>query len=215
MTNLTPEDIGKRYDQIAADYEKNRSSTIGMDYLEKFLLLLDPKESVQRKVSILDIGCGTGLPLMKRMVDFGANVTGIDISSEMIQKAKANVPGASIIEGDILTINFEETFDGIVAWDSLFHLPLDQQEQAILKIASLLNPKGVFLFTAGSDAGELRSTMFDTEFYYSSLSSQKYESILSDQNCVVIVNEIDDPRSQGHRVICCQKVERIGSESTK
>lgn len=205
MTNLSPDETGKRYDQIATDYEQNRSSTIGMDYLEKFLLLLDTKESGLRKVSILDIGCGTGLPLMKRMVDFEANVTGIDISSEMIQKAKANVPGASIIEGDILTINFEETFDGILAWDSLFHLPLDQQEQAIRKIASLLKPNGIFLFTAGGSEGELRSTMFDTEFYYSSLSSQKYESILSDQNCVVIVNEIDDPRSKGHRVICCRR----------
>ncbi|MHC1735658.1 MAG: trans-aconitate 2-methyltransferase [Erysipelotrichaceae bacterium] len=204
MTNLSPEETGKRYDQIATDYEKNRSSTIGMEYLEKFLLLLDPKESGQRKVSILDIGCGTGLPLMKRMVDFGANVTGIDISSEMIQKAKANVPGASIIEGDILTFAFEETFDGILAWDSLFHLPLGHQEQAIRNIASLLKPNGIFLFTAGGSEGELRSTMFNTEFYYSSLSSQKYESILTDEHCSVLLNEVDDPRSRGHRVICCR-----------
>lgn len=208
MKNLTPEETGKRYDQIATDYEQNRSSTIGMDYLEKLLLLLDAKESDQRKVSILDIGCGTGLPLMKRMVDFGSNVTGIDISYEMIQKAKTNVPGASIIEGDILTFAFEETFDGILAWDSLFHLPLDQQEQAIRKIASLLKPDGIFLFTAGGNEGELRSTMFDTEFYYSSLSPQKYESILANVNCKVFLNEIDDQFSHGHRVLMCRKTNR-------
>ncbi len=205
MKILTPEETGKRYDQIAADYEKNRSSTIGMEHLEKFLLLLEPKASDQGKVSILDIGCGTGLPLMKRMVDFGANVTGIDISYEMVQKAKANVPGASILEGDILTFAFEEAFDGVLAWDSLFHLPLDHQEQAIRKIASLLKPNGIFLFTAGGSEGELRSTMFDTEFYYSSLSSQEYESILADAQCSVLLNEVDDPRSKGHRVICCRR----------
>lgn len=215
MTNSTPEEIGKRYDQIASDYEKNRSMTIGMDYLEKFLLLLESAKGYGSTVSILDIGCGTGVPLMNHLVLSGAKVTGVDVSYEMLEKAKINVPDASFIEGDILTIRFKETFDGILAWDSLFHLPLDQQKQAIRKIASLLNPKGVFLFTAGGNAGELRSTMFDTEFYYSSLSSQEYESILSEENCRLILNEIDDPRSKGHRVICCQKVERIGSESVK
>ena len=205
MKILTPEETGKRYDQIATDYEKNRSSTIGMEHLEKFLLLLEPKERDQGKVSILDVGCGTGLPLMKRMVDFGADVIGVDISSEMVRKAKANVPGASIIEGDILTLAFEETFDGVLAWDSLFHLPLDHQEQAIRNIASLLKPNGVFLFTAGGSEGELRSTMFDTEFYYSSLSPQKYENILANESCHMILNEIDDQSSGGHRVLLCRK----------
>lgn len=105
-----------------------------------------------------------------------------------------------------MNIDFKESFDGILAWDSLFHLPLDKQEQAIRKIVKLLKPNGIFLFTAGGKAGELTSTMFETEFYYSSLSSKKYESILADENCQVILNEIDDPRSKGHRVICCKKL---------
>lgn len=213
MEKITPEEIGKRYDRIASAYAKNRSTTIGLDYLEKFLILLESTKGNRSTVSILDIGCGTGLPLTKQLVLSGAKVTGVDVSFEMLEKAKVNVPEASFIEGDILTIRFNETYDGILAWDSLFHLPLDQQKQAIRKIASLLNPKGVLLFTAGGNAGELRSTMFDTEFYYSSLSSKEYESILSEENCRLILNEIDDPRSKGHRVIFCQKVEKMGSES--
>lgn len=207
MKVLSPEETGDRYNLIANSFEEERSSMIGLDFLQEFLHFLNSRCVFSSSTSILDIGCGTGLPLTKQLASSGATVTGIDVSAEMILKARKNVPEAAYIEGDVLTTKFKESFDGILAWDSLFHIPFDKQEQAVRKIAGLLKPKGVFLFTAGGKAGEFVSCMFETEFYYSSLSPERYASILSEENCLVILNEIDDPRSNGHRVICCRKRE--------
>ncbi len=61
------------------------------------------------------------------------------------------------------------------------------------------------MFTTGGQAGELVSSMFDTEFYYSSLSVDHYERILIEEECETLFNEVDDSRSKGHRVNCCRK----------
>lgn len=69
----------------------------------------------------------------------------------------------------------------------------------------MLNTNGVSLFTTGGKYGELVTDMFDEKFYYSSLSNDQYKNILEKEKCQVIINEIDNPSSHGHRVICCRK----------
>jgi SAM-dependent methyltransferase len=190
---------------VAETYEQARSLTIGLDYVQAFLRRLPSQPEVSEPRAILDIGCGTGIPLARHLALSGAKVIGLDISTEMLKKARANVPNASFISGDILTARIEGRFDGVLAWDSLFHIPLEKQEEALRKVIGLLKPNGVFLFTTGGERGELVAEMFDREFYYSSLSVEEYENMLVTENCHVIISETDDPRSHGHRVICCRK----------
>lgn len=208
MNILSPQEIGERYNLIADSFGKVRSLSWGLDYVRRFLSLLPVTEGKPNSSTILDIGCGTGIPLTRELVSAGAKVIGLDISTKMIEQAKNNVPGASFILGDILTTPLEAKFDGILAWDSLFHIPLRKQEQAIKKVVNLLKVNGVFLFTAGGGPGEVVGEMFGTEFYYSSLAGEIYENILKNHDCQVLINEIDDPSSHGHRVICCRKLAR-------
>jgi 2-polyprenyl-3-methyl-5-hydroxy-6-metoxy-1,4-benzoquinol methylase len=202
---ISPEEIGKRYDYVVSDYELKRSKTIGVDYLDKFLSLLSIKSNQRDTKSFLDIGCGTGIPLTKHLVSFGEEVTGIDISPEMVKKSRINIPNATFINADISTYKIDKKFDGILAWDSLFHIPLEKQEKIIRKLIGFLKTNGVLMFTTGGEHGELLSEMFGQTFYYSSLSEDQYIKILLQGNCEVIINEIDDPTSHGHRVICCRK----------
>lgn len=88
MKSHSPEEIGKRYNRIANSYEYNRSPTIGIDYFLRFFQSFDFGRNMSNSISILDVGCGTGLPLTKLLVSTGAKVTGIDISTEMLTKAK-------------------------------------------------------------------------------------------------------------------------------
>ena len=202
---ITPDEIGRRYNEIAHIFEQKRSLTIGVDYADKFLRLLVSHFKRPESCTVLDIGCGTGIPLTRRLASSGARVVGLDISSTMIEKARENVLNADFMIGDIVTTRFDIKFEGVFAWDSLFHLPLARQEEVIRKIVGWLDTDGVFLFTAGGDYGELVSEMFGKTFYYSSLSAEQYENILAEENCRVIIHEIDDPGSAGHRVICCRK----------
>lgn len=205
MKSMLPEQTGSNYNEIAHNFEQKRSLTIGTDYADKFLQLLLPRFSRPESCTILDTGCGTGVPVTKRLAMSGAKVIGLDIATKMIERAKRNVPEATFIFGDVVTIRFESGFDGVFAWDSLFHLPLDRQEEVIRKITGWLNTDGLFLFTAGGSSGELVSEMFDVPFYYSSLSADQYEKILAEENCQVMFHDIDDPDGDGHRVICCRK----------
>lgn len=205
MNPIPPDEIGSNYDEIADMFEQTRSLTVGTAYADKLLQLLLPCFDRPNCCTILDIGCGTGIPLTRQLAMSGAMVVGLDISSNMIEKARRNVPNASFMIGDIVTTQFESKFDGVFAWDSLFHIPLERQEEVIRKIIGWLKPNGVFLFTAGGGYGELVSEMYGKPFYYSSLSPDQYEKILAEENCRVIIHDLDDPSSAGHRVICCRK----------
>lgn len=202
MTYISPNEIGKRYDKIANHFECKRSLTLGLNYIDRFLSLLS---SESKHHTVLDIGCGTGIPLTKYLISNGAEVTGLDISIEMLKKAKKKMPNENFIRADITKFESNKKYDGILAWDSLFHIPIKKQEKTIKEIIGLLKKKGIFLFTIGGEHGELVSEMFGQQFYYSSLSNSQYEDILVEENCQIIVNELDDPRSKGHRVICCKK----------
>jgi len=209
MKSLSTRETGVKYNQIADQFEKNRSTFYGLDYVRRFCCLLKVKPSQERPSAILDVGSGTGIPLTKELITLGFEVTGVDIATEMIEKAKRNIPEATFFLGDIVSIEINRKFDGILAWDSLFHLPLESQEKVIRKIVGLLNVDGILLFTIGGRAGELVSSMFDTEFYYSSLSVDHYEHILIEEECEILFNEVDDSRSKGHRVICCRKIKKL------
>ena len=203
MTCISPNEIGKRYDKIANHFECKRSLTTGLDYIDRFFSLLSSKS---KNYTVLDIGCGTGIPLTKYLISNGAEVTGLDISIEMLKKAKKKMPNGNFIRADITKFEINTKYDGILAWDSLFHIPIKNQEKTIKKIIGLLKKKGIFIFTTGEEYGELVSEMFGQQFYYSSLSNSKYEDILLESNCQIIINELDDPSSKGHRVICCKKL---------
>jgi SAM-dependent methyltransferase len=70
----------------------------------------------------LDVGCGVGTTAIEMARRFGADVTAIDISPIMLERAVANVRDASIEEhvhvrrGDILSLEFaDDTFDRVIA----------------------------------------------------------------------------------------------------
>jgi SAM-dependent methyltransferase len=90
----------------------------------------------------LDVGCGDG-GFARRLADrFSAAVTGIDKDRAMIERARGLAGDRSIrfVEADFMRYSFDELFDFIGASASLHHMPF---EQALAKMASLLQPGGV------------------------------------------------------------------------
>ena len=66
---------------------------------------------------VLDLGCGTGLPIDKYLADHGADVAGVDISPKHIALARANVPSASYVEGDFSQLALTAgSFDAVVSF---------------------------------------------------------------------------------------------------
>ena len=151
-------DLNKRaWDKIADKYDDRKGQ--GLSELFKNFTVLIPENA-----RVLDLGCGTGIPHAKYMVEQGFNVTGIDLSGEMVKVAMLNVPEASFIELSMNEIEYEEKFHGIISNFSML----------------LLSPK-LFMETAE----RVYSALVHGGYIYLSLNEPTNPSVDSDSDVFV------------------------------
>ncbi|MBK7715278.1 MAG: class I SAM-dependent methyltransferase [Gemmatimonadetes bacterium] len=106
-----------------------------------------------RDAAVLDVACGSGVPITRALVEEGHQVFALDASSAMVAAFRANFPRIPVAcEPVETTAFFDRTFDGIVAWGLVFLLPEEAQRVAIRRMASALGPEGRLLFTAPAPA---------------------------------------------------------------
>lgn len=137
------EEFSERYDLMAQDaystvftYSRKRLNA----YLNRYL----PADATGLR--LLDIGCGTGHQMME-MRERGFEVAGIDGSDEMLDRARANNPGAPVEQADVEALPFPDaSFDYILCIEVLRYLP--DSRGAIREMARVLKPGGVALVTA-------------------------------------------------------------------
>ena len=104
--------IGEDYQRVHADNPFQRSA------IADLLSRLPPRSS------ILDLGCGTGVPAAQSLVAAGHHVTGIDVSARMVEIAKRQVPKGEFFQTDMMQARFDDaSFDAVVAYFSLLMLP--------------------------------------------------------------------------------------------
>lgn len=100
--------------------------------------------------TILDIGCGFGwAELLFSKLD-PKNMVGIDYSEEcLIVAKKFKHPSCSFKKGDALHLPFKDnTFDTVMSWEVLEHIPKDTEEKMFSEIYRVLKPGGhLFLST--------------------------------------------------------------------
>lgn len=105
------------------------------------------------RASVLDLGCGCGIPVARSLIEAGHEVTGIDISDVQIQRARRLVPAATFVRADAMTLDLPHaSFDAVICLYALIHMPLEQQPDLIKRIATWLLPSGWLLITTGWEA---------------------------------------------------------------
>ena len=128
--------------------------------------------------SVLDLGCGTGLPITKALVDRGLDVYGIDASATMVAAFQQHFPSIPVAcESVIGSCFFDRTFDAIVAWGLLFLLSEADQCTLLELLGQVLRPAGQFLFTAPWQIGEWDDLM--TGEVSRSLGEARYRALLA------------------------------------
>lgn len=100
-----------------------------------------------RKLSILDLGCGTGR-LTAQLADLAENLVGVDSSESMIEKAHAQFGSIDFRVCDALALPFENQFD-VVFSNAVFHWISDHD--ALLKeVRRALKPGGLLICEFGA-----------------------------------------------------------------
>ncbi|MFF2119580.1 class I SAM-dependent methyltransferase [Kitasatospora xanthocidica] len=149
MDDEDPKDLVRRgYDLLSAHYERAfNSETKYGSWIEELLGRLPEAGTV------LDVGCGTGVPVARSLAATGRRVTGVDISDVQIRRARELVPEAEFIRADATTLAFPPgTFDAVVCLYALIHIPVGEQPALLGRIASWLRPGGWLLVTTGHQA---------------------------------------------------------------
>lgn len=113
----------------------------------KINIILD-NAGVREGSRVLDVACGTGV-LIPDYIRRGADVTGIDISPEMIKLAERKYAGTGVrfICGDIETADVGQGFDAIVVYNAFPHFP--DPERLIFRLSGLLAEGGVLTLAHG------------------------------------------------------------------
>jgi 2-polyprenyl-3-methyl-5-hydroxy-6-metoxy-1,4-benzoquinol methylase len=148
-------------------------------------------KALPRGASILDIGCGPGVPISKVLIDEGFEVYGVDPSPKFVAQFRKHFPNAPVQCAAIEDSDFfSRTFDAVVMWGVMFLFQPEEQAAAIRRVAGVLNPGGRFLFTAE----KMKLTWNDsfTERESQSLGREEYERILLGEGLALIGNASDE-----------------------
>nr|WKN40129.1 class I SAM-dependent methyltransferase [Tunicatimonas sp. TK19036] len=180
-------DTSNGYENIAARFIKIRGQSIhgiGVSSVRNWTQTLLPGSSV------LDLGCGTGIPISKVLIEEGMTVYGIDASATLIHEFQQSFPEVAVAcESVEDSLFFNRKFDAIIAWGLIFLLSGDAQIKVIQKAASALQPGGKLLFTAPCQQTEWEDIL--TKQPSRSLGAEKYKKVLSASG-LTLIEEFED-----------------------
>lgn len=162
-----------------------------------------------RRASVLDLGCGCGIPVARSLTTAGHEVTGVDISDVQIQRARRLVPAATFMRADALTLDLPHaSFDAVVCLYTLIHMPLEQQPHLIERIAAWLRPSGWLLATTGWEAWtgiEDNWLGGAATMWWSQADATTYRSWLENAGLEVASQEFVPEGDSGHALFWARK----------
>jgi 2-polyprenyl-3-methyl-5-hydroxy-6-metoxy-1,4-benzoquinol methylase len=184
LRSIVP-DRSNGYEAIAEEFTRARTRVIGPRIVREWAKRLPPS------ASILDIGCGHGIPISQALLEDGFTVYGVDASATLVSKFRERFPKASVECSSVEdSLFFSRIFDAVVAWGLIFILPVETQRSLISKVARTLNRHGQFLFTSPKQACTWIDSM--TGLPSISLGHEVYEQELAAHGLVLVGNDEDE-----------------------
>lgn len=182
------------YRRHASAFDRDRGRSLcEKSWLDRFLARLPGPD-------VLDLGCGSGEPVARHLIERGCRVTGVDASPPLIALCRERFPDHDWIDSDMRRIDLGRRFDGILAWHSSFHLGPDDQRRLFPLLARHAAPGAALMFTTGPALGESIGSFQGEPLYHASLDGDEYRSLLDRNGFEVIEHVTDDHECGGATV---------------
>jgi trans-aconitate methyltransferase len=189
------DDVWKLYQAKAEDFARERQRFGG-----EARYFAEIAARIPAGAPVLDLGCGSGVPIARFFIDYGFALTGVDAAPAMIDICRERFPDASWFVSDMRRLALRRRFHAILAWDSFFHLPPDDQRRMFPVFARHAAPGAFLLFTSGPSAGEPIGDLYGEPLYHASLDEAEYRELLAESGFAVVSYEAEDPETGGRTV---------------
>jgi SAM-dependent methyltransferase len=195
IAGMHSEAIIELYERHARDFDRDRGRSLWEQaWLDRFLSYLAPASIV------LDMGCGMGEPIARYIIEAGFGIVGIDSSPSMIEMCQERFPQAEWLVKDMRTLALDRQFGGVLAWDSFFHLPMNDQRSMFVRFSEHALSAAPLMFTSGPIEGEAIGSYYGEPLYHASLDRMEYERLLTSNGFAVRAYQADDPECASHTV---------------
>ena len=181
-------DRSNGYEGVAAEFLVGRggpqSSRIGATFIREWARGLTPG------ITVLDLGCGTGIPTTETLLEVGLSVYAVDAAPSFVEAFKKRFPSAPVAcEPVEESAFFGRRFDAVLAWGLIFLLEAPTQELLVRRFAEALKPEGRLLFTSPPRVQTWNDAMTGQESR--SLGAEAYRRLMS-ENGITVLDEYED-----------------------
>jgi SAM-dependent methyltransferase len=184
------------YERHAIEWAADRAALpwIEKPWHERFV------RSLPARATVLDLGCGSGAPVAAYLAEEGCKVTGVDSSPTLIALCRKLLPAHEWHVADMRTLALGKRFDGILAWDSFFHLDYEDQRRMFDVFAAHAAPATVLMFNSGPRHGEAIGQYRGDPLYHASLDASEYERLLVRTGFETLAHAVEDGAAAGRTV---------------
>jgi SAM-dependent methyltransferase len=178
-------DLSEGWDGVAEQFMAVRSA-VGATLVRSWA-----QDNLPLGSEVVDVGCGSGVPITQALIEDGFALYGIDASPKLIAAFRSRFPDAhAACEAAQDSVFFHRAFVGAVSVGLLFLLPADDQRIVLRKVSYALSASGQFLFSAPREECEWQDRL--TGRRSRSLGEQEYDRLLDASGMQLIDRLVDE-----------------------
>ncbi len=191
--------VADGYDEIAQRYLAWSALNPSPERMGSLRQLLD---LLPAGAEVLELGCGAGVPITQALAE-RCRVTGVDISAEQIALAERHVPDATFIHADMTTLDFPAgSFDAVVAYYALIHIPRAEHAGLLGRIAAWLRPSGLLFATmgAGDTPDGVEQDWLGVPMFFSHYDAEKNRDLVREAGLEILSADVVPEDEAGETV---------------
>jgi SAM-dependent methyltransferase len=154
---------------------------------------------------VVDLGCGAGVPATRDLASHGLQVLGVDFSAVQLRRAQRLVPAARLVQADMAALQLSPaSADAVVAFYSLIHVPVADQQALFPRIRDWLRPGGYFLAIVGAGRWTGTEAYLGADMFWDHADTATYLRWLEAARLTPVWNRYIPEGSSGHTLVLAE-----------
>lgn len=187
------------YDRHAKEFAATRKTAGSM-----YSVMEDFEKMLPKDAKILDAGCGVGQDTEHFSQD-GFDVTGVDLSTGLIEEAKKLYPSGKFLVGDLRRLTFRENdFDAVWANASLLHFETRKDVlKSLHEFNRVLKDKGILYVQVKLRQGKDKTGMekddrYDKPRFFQYFTEEELRGLFRESGFLVVLSRIEQSKSRAN-----------------